>query len=125
MRPITEDQERFVMFHQTRDLDAVMDAIASRDLELRDISVLVAIVAHMDRFGRARVTGAAIAERLDIKPAVCIASITRLKRQQLVVRAHDRSSGERYFLINPFVFSVGGPQRRNHLWALFKAALEG
>ena len=112
------------MFHQTRDFDAVLDALATRDLELRDISVLLALVAHMDRYGRVHVTGTAIAERLGVKPAVCIASLTRLKRQQLVVRAHDRSSGQRYFLVNPFLFSVGGSQRRGHLWAQFKAAIE-
>lgn len=112
------------MFHQTRDLEVLLEAVARRDLEFRDISVLVALVAHMDRSGRVRVTGAALAEKLAMKQSICISSITRLRQQQIIVRAHDKTSGERYFLVNPFIFSVGGPHRRNHLWAQFKAAIE-
>jgi predicted transcriptional regulator len=119
-----EEQDRFVMFHQTRDLETLLDAVAKRDLQLRDLSVLVALVAHMDRSGRVRVTGAALAEKLDINHSTCISSMTRLRQQQVIARVFDKASGERYFLVNPFIFSVGGPQRRNHLWAQFKAAVE-
>lgn len=112
------------MLHQGPDTERVIAAVSRRDLEPRDISVLVVLMTYMDRSGKVRMTCAAIAEKLGMKSSMCIASMTRLKQQGFVVRVQDKSTGDRYYLVNPFVSSVGGPQRRGHLWAQFKAALE-
>jgi hypothetical protein len=76
------------------------------------------------RSGRAHVTTSYIAERLQVKLPVAVSAITRLRKENLVRRVADRRTGETYFLINPFLASVGGPKRRGHLWQQFEDSLE-
>ena len=120
----TEEQERFVMIHQTSDLESVLAAVARRDLEPRDLAVFVGLIANMDRVGKVRSTSTALAQQLGVDPSLVGKSVTRLRRQMMVAKVYDRKTGETYFLLNPYIASVGGPQRRGHLWAQFKAALE-
>ena len=124
MKSKEEGQEGFVMVHQ-RDLESAISLVATRKLELRDMAVFMALMAHMNwRSGRVPITAKALAERLSIKLPVCVSSLTRLKREPLVARVVDRNTGDNYYLLNPYVASVGGPQRRGLLWAQFKACLE-
>lgn len=120
----TEEQERFVMLHQNTDVESLFAAVARKDLQPMDPAVLWALMHHMDRLGRVRITTNALAELLGFSVSACSRSLTRLRRQALLAKVYDRKSGEIYYLVNPFVASVGGPQRRGHLWAQFKAALE-
>jgi hypothetical protein len=124
MKSKEEGQEGFVMVHQ-RDLESAISLVATRKLELRDMAVFMGLMAHMNwRSGRVPITAKALAERLGIKLPVCVSSLTRLKKEMLVARVVDRNSGDNYYLLNPYVASVGGPQRRGLLWAQFKATLE-
>ena len=124
MKSKQEGQEGFVMVHQ-RDLESAISLVATRKLELRDMAVFMGLMAHMNwRSGRVPITAKALAERLGIKLPVCVSSLTRLKKEMLVARVVDRNSGDNYYLLNPYVASVGGPQRRGLLWAQFKASLE-
>jgi len=124
MKSKEEGQEGFVMVHQ-RDLESAISLVAARKLELRDMAVFMGLMAHMNwRSGRVPITAKALAERLGIKLPVCVSSLTRLKKEMLVARVVDRNSGDNYYLLNPYVASVGGPQRRGLLWAQFKASLE-
>jgi predicted transcriptional regulator len=119
-----EEQERFAMLHLSRDLESVLAAVARRDLEPRDLAVLVCLISFMDRMGKVRSTSAAVAAQLGVSPSLVGKSITRLRQQSVIAKVYDNKSGETYFLVNPYVISIGGPQRRNHLWMQFKAALE-
>ena len=124
MKSKEEGQEGFVMVHQ-RDLESAISLVATRKLELRDMAVFMGLMAHMNwRSGRVPITAKALDERLGIKLPVCVSSLTRLKKEMLVARVVDRNSGDNYYLLNPYVASVGGPQRRGLLWAQFKASLE-
>jgi hypothetical protein len=124
MSLLAEDQDRFVMLHQTQDLDSLFAALARKDLQPMDATVFLALMRHMDRVGRARISTTAIAETLGFSASACSRSLGRLRRQCLIAKVYDRTVGETYFLLNPYVASVGGSQRRGHLWAQFKAALE-
>lgn len=120
----TEEQERFVMLHQNADAETVFAAVARKDLQPMDFAVLWALMHHMDRLGRVRITTSGLAELLGFSVSACSRSLTRLRRQTLLAKVYDRKTGDIYYLINPFVASIGGSQRRGHLWAQFKAALE-
>ncbi|NBW77014.1 MAG: hypothetical protein EBR34_14630 [Sphingomonadaceae bacterium] len=119
-----DEADRFVMVHQAQDLEGLLAALARRDLQHRDISVLLAMISRMDRTGKVRVTALALAEQLEMAHTVCIGSISRLRKHAVLVKVYDRQSGSHYFILNPYVASIGGPQTRGHLWAQFKAALE-
>lgn len=124
MKSKEDGQEGFVMVHQ-RDLESAISLVAARKLELRDMAVFMGLMAHMNwRSGRVSITAKALAEQLGIKLPVCVSSLTRLKKEMLVARVVDRNSGDNYYLLNPYVASVGGPQRRGLLWAQFKATVE-
>jgi hypothetical protein len=124
MKPREDGDENFVMVHQ-RDLDSAIALIAERRLELRDAAVFLVLLNYVNwRSGRAHVTTKYIAERLNVKLPVAVSAITRLKKENLVSRAVDSRTGERFFLINPYLASVGGPQRRGHLWQQFQESLE-
>lgn len=113
------------MIHQAQDLEGLLDAVARRDLQHRDISVLLALISLMDRFGKVRITAVALAERLQMNYQVCIQSLSRLRKVGALVRVYDRRAGASHFILNPWVASVGSASTRGHLWAQFKAALEG
>ena len=119
-----DEAERFVMVHQAPDLEGLFEALARRDLQHRDMSVMLAMISRMDRTGKVRVTALALSEQLGIHHNVCISAISRLRKHAVVVKVYDRQAGSHYFILNPYVASIGGPQTRGHLWAQFKAALE-
>jgi hypothetical protein len=124
MKPREDGDENFVMVHQ-RDLDSTIALIGERRLELRDAAVFLVLLNYVNwRSGRASVSAKYIAERLNVKLPVAVSAITRLKKENLVSRVIDQRTGERYFLVNPYLASVGGPQRRGHLWQQFKDSLE-
>ena len=123
MKSKEDGQEGFVMVHQ-RDLDSAISLVGTRQLELRDMAVFMALMAYMNwRSGRVPITAKALAERLQIQLPTCVSSLTRLKKELLVTRVVDRNTGENYYLLNPYVASVGSPQRRGLLWAQFKATV--
>lgn len=112
------------MLHQ-RDLAGAIELVRQRRLELRDMAVLMALSAHVQwRSGRARITVKALANELGLNLSSCADSIRRLKREALLARCVDERTGEVFFLINPFVISVGGPQRRGLLWRMFEEATQ-
>lgn len=124
MKPRENGDEDFVMVHQ-RDLDSTIALLGQRRLELRDAAVFLVLVNYVNwRSGKAKVTTSYIAERLNVKLPVAVSAITRLRKEGLVRRVVDRRTGEAYFLINPYLASVGGPQRRGHLWHQFDESLE-
>ena len=108
-----------------RDLQSVLALTAERRLELRDTAVLMGLIAHVDwRTGRSKVSGKYLAELLGIQLSHCTSSITRLRKERLVVRIYDDRTGETYYLINPYLAGVGSASRRGHLYAQFAEALE-
>lgn len=112
------------MVHQ-RDLDSTIALLGERRLELRDAAVFLVLLNYVNwRSGKARVSASYIAERLNVKLPVAVSAISRLRKENLVRRVVDRRTGESYFLINPYLASVGGPQRRGHLWQQFQDSLE-
>jgi hypothetical protein len=124
MKSKEDGDEGFVMVHQ-RDLDSTIALLGQRKLELRDAAVFLALLNYVNwRSGRAHVTAKYIAERLSIKLPVCVSALTRLKREGLLSKVADLRTGESYYLVNPYLASVGGPQRRGHLWAQFHASME-
>ena len=98
--------------------DMVLTALRNRDIELKDMAVLMSLVFHCDwRSGRARITQKALAAVMGIQPAHCSAAIKRLQSHKppMVARVRDNRTGEQFFLINPDLVAVGGAQRRGYL----------
>lgn len=103
--------------------DTVLSALRERQLLPKDVAVLFALCLHCDwRSGRVRITQKALAAQIGDHASHISTSIGRLQRHRLVARVRDPHTGEQFFLINPNLASVGGPQRRGHLAVQFEEA---
>tara|TARA_Y100001968_G_scaffold242020_1_gene225622 strand:- start:162 stop:554 length:393 start_codon:yes stop_codon:yes gene_type:complete len=111
--------ENFLMVYQM-ELQKAMSLVQERRLELRDMAVFMGLMSEMNwRSGKVRITAKALSKKLGISFPVCVSSISRLRKELLVVRVKEERSGELYFLLNPYVASVGGVQRKGYLWKQF------
>lgn len=125
MNPRQNTSENFVMVFPEELCEKAVLAVKSKQLQPRDLAVLVALLGNVNwRSGRAQITPSGLAAQLGILDSNCRASISRLRKQLLISRVVNRVTGEAYFLINPYLAAVGGPQRRGHLWQQFTDSLE-
>ena len=111
------------MFH-IEELSRIPESIRSKERPRRlmpsDCSVLIALMCYMDKSThKAKVTHAQLARDLGAGRSNITASVTRLRREMLVASHYDRVTGERYFMLNPHLFSTGKTERRPVLFKKF------
>lgn len=119
-----EDEERFGMFH-IDELPRITALLRSADRPRRlwphDCSVLIALMCHMDKNTyKVRVTQNQLAKDLGAGKTNISASMQRLRKEMLVASYYNSSTGERYFMLNPYLFSTGRTERRPMLYQHFK-----
>lgn len=123
--PIQERQDKhlcFAMFHII-EADNLVGKIGDRSIELRDVAVLFAMMSCCDyKTGKVRFALKTLAKRLNIREANLSASIKRLKKEFLVASVVEYN-GDKYYIINPHLFSVGRKQKWGHLLSLFTEAI--
>lgn len=94
---------------QLADLEQAISLLGSRRLQLRDAAVMLALMAHTDTYsGRIRVTTHQLAIDLAMQEADVRATIARLKKENLLRLINDRSTGERYYRLNPWMICSSG-----------------
>lgn len=124
MKPREDGSENFVMLFVDELASAAAGALADKRLEPRDLAVLLILLGNMNwRSGRINVTQRALAQQINISSSNVCMSIKRLRKEKLIARAVDQTSGHTYFLINPRLASVGSTQRRGHLFQQFDEAI--
>lgn len=107
------------------ELPFLLKLIAFKNIEHRDLAVLLAYVSLTEpRSGRCRATVAKIAEELNVTPSAIYASLKRLREAQLIVRAYDKRTGERIHLVNPYLVAGGSPNQRGFLIKSYMEALQ-
>ena len=106
-------------------LEHMIDLFADRSLKPGDAAVFWGLLAHVDlESGHIHVTLATLAEELGTRLYGCVRAVDRLRKQKLLAKVTDKRTGDnRYYLFNPQLASVGGPERRKALQAQFDAAL--
>ena len=101
------ERHRFLMV-TVADLSRVTALLADRQLQLRDAGVLLALMAHMDTHTcRIRVSTAQLSEDLQMAETSIRASVARLKKLHLLRLICDRSTNDRFLLLNPHVIYAG------------------
>ncbi len=112
----------FAMFH-VNEADNLVHKIGERRIELRDTAVLFAMMAACDyKTGKVKFVAKALAKRLNITETNLSASIKRLKKEFLIALILE-PNGEKYYIINPYLFSVGRKQKWGYLLSLFTKAI--
>jgi hypothetical protein len=107
------------------ELEAVIDALRTRRLQLRDLATVMALMANTNwRSGRIRITATYLAQQMGVRLDDCVSSLSRLKKEMVAVRIREPKTGDTYFVLNPDVISVGSEDRRQHLRRQFQEAYE-
>lgn len=106
--------------------DIVQNLLREKQISLGDIGLLHLLIGLMDpNTGRVPVTARALADAYDRHLGPLKTQLGCLLRHQLIARGRDDATGQRFFLIHPYIASVGGPQRRGFLWKQFSEAIDG
>lgn len=124
MKSKWDDETKFVKTHLL-EMDRCLDLVAERRLELRDMAVLWALMAHASwRTGKIIVTVDKLAERLRMQKPHVVSSLTRLRKEFLLTKGKDPHNGTTFYLLNPAVASVGPAETKGRMWQVFKESLE-
>jgi hypothetical protein len=92
---------RFAMV-DTESAMRVTELVGKRELQLRDVAVIWALMAHTSSYsGRIQVTAAGIANELQVFDSDVRASLARLKKHDLLRQIRDRNTGECYYRLDP------------------------
>ena len=88
----------------------------------KDLAVLIALFAYLNnRSGKVMVQQEQLAEDLGYTQPLISTSLKRLRQANLLVHNYDRRTGEKYYLLNPSIFSVGSHKKRQQLFKDYKA----
>lgn len=109
--------------------DRLLLLVRQKRLQPRDLVVVRALQMCMCKAagrdqGRIKASVAYLAELSGTKEPNVHTTITRLRKEYLVVRCRNRRTGELYYLLDPNLFSIGRAQKEGHLWAQFKEAFD-
>ena len=108
---------------QIQDLTRLVELAGQRKLELRDCALILALITHTEAStGRIKVTAPRLAEDLQVQEAEVRAGISRLKKQLMLRLIKNRDTGERYYLLNPWVVRSGRESLVGLAMQEFKAA---
>lgn len=94
-------------------------------LNLGHIGFLAVLLEYVDTTtGHISITTAALAKRQGIQHTRASSYVQTLVKHRLLARTRCRRTGQLRYLPHPYLFSVGGPERRGYLWQEFAAAQE-
>lgn len=113
----------FCMFHPLGAKD-YLNLVTDRTLLQRDFAVLYAMMSHCDTLtGKVKFMVKTLAKTFAVTPGNISTSISRLKKAKMVALFVD-SNGDRYYMINPYLLSVGRKQRWGHSLVRFMSAFD-
>ena len=121
---LDDDKESGFMLLYEAGLSTVVEKIATDELQHKDLTVLMIHVSHSDwRTGRCRLTTQRVAEILGHQVKTLYPSLKRLKNQNLLVPIKDSRTGERLYIISPFLLKVGSGRARGFLLKTYYDAI--
>lgn len=111
----------FGLFH-INESRSWLHKIKDRRLNLRDIATLFAMMSLVNtKTGMIRFTIKDLASDLGVNPTSLSASLSRLKKECIVATVRGEH-GDRYYMINPYLFSVGTRKSWGFMLQRFKSA---
>jgi hypothetical protein len=120
-----DDENRFLSL-QVGGLRSLISDISANKLQNKDFVVLMIYIIHSDwRTGRCRLTTQRVAEILGHKQKTLYPSIRRLKERYLLVPITDPRTGEKLYILSPFLLKAGSGQARGFLLNTYFNAIEG
>jgi hypothetical protein len=107
------------------ELTKLLGLVAVKQLQHRDITILLAFVSLTDwRSGRCRATCAAIGKMVGRTTGHVVLSLKRLKDCELILPFTDWKTGDKYLIVNPNFLVCGSGKRRGFLIKCFNETLQ-
>jgi hypothetical protein len=109
--------------------DRLLLLVRQRRLQPRDLVVVRALQCCMCKAagrdqGRIKAKPEYLAELTGTKVPHVHTTMTRLRKEYLLVRCLNRRTGDLYYLLDPHLFAIGRAQKEGHLWSQFKEAFD-
>jgi hypothetical protein len=112
----------FAIFHLIES-KKLLELLENRKLQPRDFAVLFAIMTQCNaKTGEIRFMVKTLSQQINMNSTSFSNSLKRLKDNFLIVTVTNHS-GDKFYLINPYFFSVGRRQKWGHLLNMFAAAV--
>lgn len=106
-------------------VEFILFLIAAGELQNRDFSILMVFIIHSDwRTGRCKLTVEKLSEVIGCKKATLYPSIRRLKKTLLIVPARDERSGQKLYILSPYVFRGGSGKVRGYMLKVYDKAIQ-
>lgn len=119
-----DSDDLFVKVHKL-ELAKLLPLFRDRTLPPRDAAVLICLWEGMDvNTAKIRLTAAGIAEQLGTRRTDVVHSLSRLKRLSLLAAVKCPRTGECYYMLNPYLASVGAGKKWAWIYRQFQEALE-
>jgi DNA-binding transcriptional ArsR family regulator len=112
------------MHHLGHNARQVEDLLGDGTLKIQDLGYLFVLIQNMTPSGRIPLSARALASRVGVSQPTCSAALKRLREQHLLALCLDTDTRGSYFLVNPWLVSIGSSKTRAALWAQFRAAVE-
>ena len=121
---LNNDKESDFMSLYGSGLSTLVLKIASNELQNKDLTVLLIHLIHSDwRTGRCRLTTQKVAEILGHQVKTLYPSVRRLKDLNLLVPIKDSRTGEKLYIISPFLLKAGSGRARGFLLKTYYDAI--
>ena len=109
-----------IHFHEAR---RCVDLLQDRKIEYRDLAVLFVMISMCDENNcELRFSVKDLAAKIKMNQTSLSNSLKRLK-SNLLIASTVKNCGDKFYLVNPYLFSVGRKQKWGHLVSLFIEAV--
>ena len=117
-------EESFISLYDSG-VKNIFNLLASGSLHPKDVSVLLAFMYFTNwKTGRCKCTVDAIGRKLGRCRSNLYQSIKRLKQAGLMATVKFEVTGERVYLMSPYLLRVGGPRSRGYIKMLYNKVME-
>lgn len=124
VRRKSDSEEPFISIYDSG-VETIFRLLASDTLHPKDVSVLLAFMYFTNwKTGRCKCTVDAIGRKLGRSRSNLYQSIKRLKQAGLMATVKFEATGERVYLMSPYLLRVGGPRSRGYIKMLYKKVMD-
>lgn len=123
LRRRSDSEDSFISLYDTG-VETLFKLLACNTLHPKDVSALLAFMYFTNwKTGRCKCSVEAIGKKLGRCRSNLYQSVKRLKQAGLMATVKFEATGERVYLMSPYLLRVGGPKSRGYIKMLYDKAI--